>query len=119
MSVAEARFNRGIKAEIWTDQELAPVRALLANPLWIWMVWGSLVATGAVFVFSSKGSSSTGHFWLFLLMAQTARRLLTRMTPKAKPRVGLRDWENFKPLRSKYWGESAHGHEELLPSWPD
>ncbi len=108
----EARLKRRYWAGVWSDEELAPVRAMLARPAWIW-------GTGALFVAALITLAFTKHHGAMIYIAVIPMNAISSMrgalTPPA-PKSGGRgvDWGSFKPLHSDHWGE-ARG-DELLSS---
>jgi hypothetical protein len=103
---AELRFKRGLKAEIWSEAELEPVRTMVARPLWSWTSW-LLIGTAVVAVILMAFTAGAGHMALFYILIypiQIAARIRQLLTPKVKT-DGLKDWQSIKPIQSDHWGQ--------------
>jgi hypothetical protein len=111
--LAEKRLRQGFLDDVWSEEELASVRAMLAQPIWRW--GGLMVVAAAVFSLTFHTRTNAGSFvYILLLPLQTATRLRQMLTPSLGSKDSLIDWQNFKPIRSEHWGRPVNGNG--LPS---
>ena len=95
--------ERKLQAEIWTDEELAPLRRLLDQP-----AWNVLVLIPFFVLLIMLSIRRLDHHivpWVLLLMpSQTAMRLQQIVKPKVSS-DRLLGWQSFAPIHSEHWGE--------------
>jgi hypothetical protein len=105
--LAERQFKRGFQNNIWSDAELEPVKALVANSIWPWTSLALIVPLLVSVIFSGHSTHTSGgaFFCIALLPTQTAQRIRQLITPRIESAGGLIDWNNFKPLHSDHWGQ--------------
>jgi hypothetical protein len=105
LSRAERRLSRGIKNDLWTDEELEPLRRRLAHPAW--------TIVSLLFIAAFIGNAIVyGGFtlvWALIVPVQQISRLRMMLKTKQVAGGGLQDWRNFKPIQSEHWGESRSG----------
>jgi hypothetical protein len=95
--------ERKLKAEIWTDEELAPLRRLLDHPAWNVLVFSPFFVL--LIMLSIRRLDHHIGSWVFLLMpSQTVMRLQQIVKPKVTS-DRLLAWQNLAPLHSEHWGE--------------
>jgi len=102
--LAERQFIRCFQNNIWSDAELEPVKALVANPVWTWTSL-ALIVPWLVSVIFSRHTIGGAFICIALLPTQTAQRIRQVITPRIEPPGRLFDWHNFKPLHSDHWGQ--------------
>ncbi|WP_158945129.1 hypothetical protein [Granulicella sp. S190] len=105
--VAERRFNRGFHDDLWSEAELEPVKALVANPIWRWasLILCCFGLLAMIFSNNPKTHFSGILFYVFLVPTQTAMRIRQLVTSRVKTTGVFRDWKNVKPIRSDHWGQ--------------
>jgi hypothetical protein len=105
--LAVRRFKRGFHANIWSEAELEPVKALVTNPIWLWAsaIFIAPVLLSIIFTRDIGHAGAGGFMCLGLFPAQTAQRIRQLLTPKEKSTAVFADWQNFKPIRSDHWGD--------------
>ncbi len=107
--LAERSLKRGLKAGVWSDEELTPVRRLVSGPGWKGATLVLLGAYAVAIIFSIVA----GHFhgltllYVLLLPSLAMTRLKQLLVPRTSDANPLQDWKNFKPMQSKHWGESG------------
>jgi hypothetical protein len=95
--------ERQLGGEIWTDEELGPLRRLLDHPAW------SVLALIPFFVLlimlSIRRLEHHMVVWVFLMLPfQTVMRLQQIVKPKVSSE-GLLTGQSFAPIHSEHWGE--------------
>jgi hypothetical protein len=110
--LAERRLKRGLQDEIWSEAQLEPMLTLVAKPIWSWTGWLLFGAAAVSVIFSARTAHTGGSlFYILLYPIQTAMRIRQLVTPKIQSTGGLKDWQNFKPIRSEHWGQPIHPSE--------
>jgi hypothetical protein len=113
---AVGRLRRGMKEGAWSDAELAPLRKRLDHPVWGWLGVAGMVGIVAVLILYARGSLHLPLFYLLIFPFQSFSRVKQIVKHAQNDGAGsgiLRDWRNFKPLRSEHWGEAAGTGERL------
>ncbi len=112
-TLAERRLKRRYRAGVWSEEELAPTRAMLSHPAMLWATI-SLFAVGlAVAVFSRHHATL---FYITTVPMSALSSMRMALAPPKQSKGGLIDWKNFKPIRSDHWGEPVrHGSDSALP----
>jgi len=103
---AERRLRRGIKNDSWTDEELEPLRRLMAHPA---VIIGSFIPPifWLGYVISSDRFRGAALVCIFIIPVQLVWRLKTTVMPQgAEGGVMFQDGGDFKRIQSKHWGES-------------
>jgi hypothetical protein len=90
-----------LNEEIWSEEEVAPVLALLENPFSKCATW--ILAFAALLPFAFHGRTAGSGMLLLPCYAAIGMRQL--LAPRKRRDNGLRDWRSFKPLQSEHWGE--------------
>jgi len=107
------RLKSSHRLGAWTDEALAPTRALLASPVWAWLGISMLVA-GLLIVCLNRHSGVFIYIaTLPLTVVSDLHRALAPATQRERQFV---DWKSFKPLHSDHWGEATGTHNDALPS---
>jgi hypothetical protein len=95
--------ERQLRGEIWTDEELGPLRRLLAHPAWNVLIWIPIVAL--LIMLSIRRLENHMAVWVFLMLPfQTVMRLQQIVKPKVSAE-GLLAGQSFAPMHSEHWGE--------------
>jgi hypothetical protein len=95
--------ERQLRGEIWTDEELGPLRRLLDHAAWNVLPLIPFVAM--LIMFSVRRLEHHMAAWVFLILPfQTAMRLQQIVKLKASSER-LLGWQSFAPLHSEHWGE--------------
>lgn len=108
-SHAEKRLKQGAMNDVWSEAELAPVRGLLASPIWNWMIWimSTTYVIGWIFIFRSGHFVGMGFLYLLVMPGQMVMRLKRIVALPVEKGGGLRDWRSFQPIQSEHWGERS------------
>jgi hypothetical protein len=104
---AEKQLGRGYRSELWSDEDLAPLRAFLTKPLWKRLNWVTLVIYLDVFIYWLRPNRldwiHLGLIYILLLPKSCVSRMQQVFAPVRKKREGaLIDWHNFKPIQSDH-----------------
>ena len=95
--------ERQLRGEIWTDEELGPLRRLLDHRAWNVLPLIPFVAL-LITLSVRRLDHHTVPWVLLILPSQTVMRLQQIVKPKvASDR--LLAWQSFAPLHSEHWGE--------------
>jgi hypothetical protein len=95
--------ERKLQAEIWTDEELAPLRRLLDHPAWNVLVLAPFFVL--LIMLSIRRLDHHMVSWVFLILpSQTVIRLQQIVKPKVTSER-LLAWQSFAPIHSEHWGE--------------
>jgi len=96
--------ERQLRGEIWSDEELGPLRRLLDHP-----AWNVLVLIPFFVLLIMLAIRRLDHHivpWVFLILpSQTVMRLRQIVKPKVSSEK-LLAWQSFAPIHSEHWGES-------------
>jgi hypothetical protein len=95
--------ERQLRSEIWTDEELGPLRLLLDHPAWnVLMLTPFFVL---LIMVSIRRLESHMALWVLLMLPfQTVMRLQQIVKPKVSSER-LLAWQSFAPIHSEHWGE--------------
>ena len=99
---AMKRLNDGS----WSEEEVAPVQAVLEKPFFKCACFVLAAASLLPFIFADRHG---GDAFILLLPAQAAMGIQQFLT-RRKKRDGSSlpwDWRSFKPLRSEHWGKAS------------
>lgn len=112
---AYLRLKRLDRAGTWSDEELAPVRAMLAHPAWYWGTGGIFVGALVIIMFSDHHGAL---LYIASLPLNAISHIRTALTP-AMARAGawglpVVDWAGMKPIHSEHWGEARQGQGDVL-----
>jgi hypothetical protein len=95
--------ERQLRGEIWTDEELGPLRRLLDHS-----AWNVLVGIPFFVLMILLSIRRLDHHivpWVFLILpSQTVMRLQQIVKPKVSSER-LLAWQSFSPIHSEHWGE--------------
>jgi hypothetical protein len=95
--------EKQMRGDIWTDEELGPLRRLLDHPAWNVLVWIPIVVL--LIMLSIRRLEHHMVVWVFLMLpSQTVMRLQQIVKLKASSER-LLGWQSFAPLHSEHWGE--------------
>src|ERR1700722_10518862 len=103
MLIAESRFKNGVQNGRWSEEEIAPLRAVLESPWWTAGSIAMLIASAVMMFIAAHHYRGIG--WALLIVGQSLTRLqlgFRRPTPKNPSGP---NWTNFSPIRSEHWGE--------------
>jgi hypothetical protein len=95
--------ERQLRGEIWTDEELGPLRRLLDHPAWNVLPLIPFVAL-LITLSIRRLDHHTVPWVLLILPSQTVMRLQQIVKPKVSSER-LLAWESFAPIHSEHWGE--------------
>ena len=107
--LAGERLKRQYRAGLWSEEELASTRALLARPIWVWMT-GTILVAGILVALVTKHQATLIYLTIVPLNAISSMK--TALAPPKQKTGGLVDWKNFKPIHSDHWGEPPRGSIE-------
>jgi hypothetical protein len=89
--------------QVWTDEELGPLRRLLDHPAWKMLPVIPIVAL--LIMRSIRRLEHHMVVWVFLMLPfQTAMRLQQIVKPKVSSER-LLAWQSVAPIHSEHWGE--------------
>jgi hypothetical protein len=95
--------ERQLRGEIWTEEDLGPLRRLLDHP-----AWNVLVLMPFFVLLIMLSIRRLDHYtvpWVLLILpSQTVMRLQQIVKPKVSSER-LLAWQNLAPLHSEHWGE--------------
>lgn len=95
--------ERQLQGELWTDEELVPLRRLLDHS-----AWNVLVCIPFFVLLIMVSIRRLEHHivpWVFLILpSQTVMRLQQIVKPKVSSER-LLAWQIFAPIHSEHWGE--------------
>ena len=104
---SEKRLRRGVTEDLWSEEELQPLRKRLKHPAWTALAFMALTGWPvAALVFPQYHRESL--FWGLLIFAQRIQRLEAIVRSQVRPSERLRGWNVSAPIRSEHWGEPPH-----------
>jgi hypothetical protein len=101
-----SRLTTGVKKNVWTEGELAPLRRRLELPIWIWLYLGAV----AILIGVVAWRGHAGVFLLMLFPFQMLMGMLGLFKPQTATATGLLSGRMLTPIRSEHWGNTSdHG----------
>ena len=108
---AEGRLKRGVRDEIWQEDQLAPMRAWVDRPLAKAVAFLPILGWGGCLIADHR-SALFGMLLLFLQPTLTLSRWSALLTPVQRGLV--QDWHTWKPFQSEHWGERHAPGENIM-----
>jgi hypothetical protein len=103
MLMAESRFRDGIQNGIWSEEELAPLRAVFTSP---WMTAFSVAGLIAfITVMFLAPHPYRGLGWSLFIVNQSLMRLQMAFRRKTPKNPAPPTWSGLAPIQSEHWGE--------------
>ena len=99
--MAERRLRNGVRDQVWTEEELEPLRRRFDHPAWTVLAWVPSVMLFVVFFNRQHLASLCLMLILPLQTGHRLRQILEREVGSGSPA----EWRSFKPIQSEHWGE--------------
>jgi len=98
------RLRNGIKNDLWSEDDLASLRRCFDHAAWtVLSVVCVLVMLSQVVL--SKHVILGPTYWVSFWTLQTFSQLRIALKRKTTGSVGLKNWQEWTPIRSEHWGE--------------
>ncbi len=97
-------LREDVRNERWSDEVLAPFRAVTTHVLW--NIGMGLLVVAMLFAWGHNRHHSPLQ-WILLFLLQTQAQLTTAFAKPRRPAGPSHtiEWKKFSPLRSEHWGE--------------
>jgi hypothetical protein len=95
--------ERQLRGQVWTDEELGPLRRLMAYPAWNVLIWIPIVAL-LIMLFIRRLEHHMGLGVFLILPSQMVIHLQQIVKPKSSS-GRLLAGQSLAPIRSEHWGE--------------
>ncbi len=97
---AMSRLTKGVKKNVWTEYELAPLRRRSESPIWLWMY----LAAFAILIGIVAWRGYAGFFFLMIFPFQMLTGLLGLFQSQTTTSTGLLSRISTL-IRSEHWGD--------------